>query len=69
MLTNLEHLRDYLKENNHPAVTIVQCALDKSNSPGFIEGAANMLLQAAQADRIAQEKLVASLTQSLRNND
>lgn len=69
MLTNLEALRDALKANNHPALTIVQAALDKSNSPEFIVSAADMLLKAAKTDRKAEVALLKAVTQSLRNND
>lgn len=69
MLANLEALRDALKENNHPALTIVQATLDKSNSAEFIVSAADMLLKAAKADRKAEVALLKSMTQSLKNND
>lgn len=65
MLMNITALRDELKRLNHPAVTIVQAALDKSNSAEFIEYAATALADAAKADKVEEQKLLASLSQAL----
>jgi hypothetical protein len=59
-------LHQALVAHQHPAAAIIERALEVSNSPEFLLGAARMLRDAAQKDFETEERIIRTLTQQLK---
>ncbi len=64
-MKHIEGLLNEMIEKNHPGQHLVQAALDHSNCPDFLEGVARLLAEAARLDRMAEDRLIASLAEGI----
>ena len=64
-MKHVESLLKEMQEERHPGQYIIQAALDHTNSPEYLEGVARLLAEAARLDRLAEDRLIASLAEGI----